>query len=63
MQQVAFCDCACLNALLTVRDTARRTGRRLRITVASRLVERLFELTDTTPFLACPPARRKQVTP
>ncbi|MER5484327.1 STAS domain-containing protein [Streptomyces sp. NPDC002812] len=45
LQQVGFCDCAGLNALLVARSTARRAGRSLRITAASPCVERLLELT------------------
>lgn len=51
LQQVGFCDCAGLNALLTVRLASIRAGRRLRITAASRPVERLLQLADSRPFL------------
>ncbi|MEU9801432.1 STAS domain-containing protein [Streptomyces sp. NPDC051000] len=48
LRQVSFCDCAGLNALLTVSETARRAGRGLRVTAAGRPVRRLLHLTDTT---------------
>lgn len=51
LDQVTFCDCAGLNALLTARATALRAGRRLQVTAASRPVERLLQLTGTRSFL------------
>ncbi|MET9609367.1 STAS domain-containing protein [Streptomyces sp. NPDC006512] len=51
MRSVTFCDCAGLNALLTARLAALRAGRSLRVTAASRPVERLFRLTATRSLL------------
>ncbi|MFD8019135.1 STAS domain-containing protein [Streptomyces lavendulae] len=51
LSRVAFCDCAGLNALLTARLAAEHAGRHLRITAASRSVNRLLSLTGTRPFL------------
>ncbi|MFD3698071.1 STAS domain-containing protein [Streptomyces sp. NPDC058646] len=49
--QVTFCDCAGLNALLAARNAADRAHRSLRVTIASRTVDRLFELTGTRSCL------------
>ncbi len=51
LRQVAFCDCAGLNVLLAARHTADRHHRSLRITDASRPVERLLRITGTRPYL------------
>ncbi|MER7511182.1 STAS domain-containing protein [Streptomyces lavendulae] len=57
LSRVTFCDCAGLNALLCTRLAALRVGRGVRITAASRPVERLLHLTATGFLLAsrCPP--------
>ncbi|MEU9107787.1 STAS domain-containing protein [Streptomyces xanthophaeus] len=51
MRDVTFCDCAGINALLIARLAAVRAGRRLRVTAASRPVERLLHLTATRSLL------------
>ncbi|WP_328303421.1 STAS domain-containing protein [Streptomyces sp. NBC_00435] len=51
LEGVAFCDCAGLNALLSVRAKAQRAGRGLRITAAGGAVERLLQLTGCGPLL------------
>ncbi|WP_079008207.1 STAS domain-containing protein [Streptomyces sp. XY431] len=48
MEQVSFCDCRGLNALLSVRLLAEDTGRSLVLTSASPQVRRLLDLTGTT---------------
>lgn len=51
LDQVAFCDCAGLNALLAARNTAEQAHRTLRIATAGLTVERLLQLTGTRPYL------------
>ncbi|MFE9565921.1 STAS domain-containing protein [Streptomyces sp. NPDC006487] len=51
LEQISFCDCAGLNALLTCRAAALRAGRSLRITAASPCVWRLLQLTGCGYFL------------
>ncbi|WP_405995890.1 ANTAR domain-containing protein [Streptomyces sp. NBC_00986] len=52
---VGFCDCAGLNALLSVRRTALANGKTLGVRAASAGVERLFALTDTSSLFSHAP--------
>ncbi len=66
LSAVVFCDCAFVNALLSVRGQLLATGRTVTLTACSPAVTRLLELLDLRDLFAAPasdiPAGRKRST-
>ncbi len=60
LSAVSFCDCALLNALLSVRGQVMATGRTLTVSSCSAVVARLLDLTDSRDAFPEPAARPLQ---
>ncbi|MEV8100480.1 STAS domain-containing protein [Kitasatospora sp. NPDC085879] len=52
---VTFCGSSGLNIMLRLRNHAAKTGRTVKVTAASRQVERLLAVTETGPLFGLPP--------